>query len=169
MMTKALLMVAALALAACAQNSGGSGGKGNGAGNGNNPANCQPGDPNCAPVVPGGGGNGDVNALMGSWTSGPLQQEGGITVTLIMNFSAQRLDYTVICAGGGQTASPRISVPIRVTGNTIEVLQAGENNAPFQGQQCQASLGTLQANWSINGNRLTLGDGQGEPLVLTRQ
>lgn len=119
--------------------------------------------PQCVPPV--GGGQG----LMGRWTSGALQQDGGVTITLLMNFTAQNLELTVVCAGQGQTASPKIVVPIRVTGNKVEITRAAEQSAPFMGGQCQASLPATSATWTVNGNTLTLDAGDGQPLQLSRQ
>src|SRR5690606_10267462 len=99
-----------------------------------------------------------------------LQQNGGFTVTLNMNFTAQNLELTVVCAGQGQTASPKITVPIRVTGNQLEITKAGDASAPFMGGECQASLPVVTATWTVNGNTLVLNSNDGsQPLQLTRQ
>lgn len=119
--------------------------------------------PQCVPPV--GGGQG----LMGRWTSGALQQDGGITITLLMNFTAQNLELTAICSGQGQTASPKIVVPIKVNGNKVEITRAAEQSAPFMGGECSASLPALTATWTVNGNTLTLDAGDGQPLQMTRQ
>ena len=118
--------------------------------------------PQCVPPV---GGQG----LAGRWTSGALQQDGGITITLLMNIGAQNLELTVVCSGQGQTASPKIVVPIKVNGNKIEITRAAEQSAPFMGGECSASLPALTATWTVNGNTLTLDAGDGQPLQMTRQ
>lgn len=155
-----LALLALVSLAACAQNSGSA------TGSGNRGTNTPQGETDPAGN---GGATTDPGQLTGRWTTAPIQQEGSDAVVIVsLNIRGGTMDFTLNCQGQGQNVSPTVQVPIRVTGNRLEILESREASAPFMGGQCPASVEASTVTWQIQGDRLTVRDQTGETLDFQR-